>query len=220
MDIDKFLLHLIILLIPGFFGVVISRRYKSIGKSKKILDSWFDIIEIIAYTVLSCLVYDLVVGIINNYSKSDIEFVFFKITSEDQIFSNTQFLFLTIINYVFGIISAYFYNYKLAYKFGRLIKITKHFGEEDVWSLFHSTKDIDYIYLRDHKTGLTYYGFIELFSDSGEKREVVLGDVSVYKTDGGSYLYDVPKVYLSRDEYDITIELPIENNEKKEEENE
>jgi len=93
MNIDKFLLHLIILLIPGFIGVVISRRYKSIGKSKKILDSWFDIIEIIAYTILSCLVYDLVVGIINNYSKSDIELVFFKITSEDQIFSSRSFYF-------------------------------------------------------------------------------------------------------------------------------
>lgn len=220
MNVDKFLLHLIILLIPGFFGVVISRRYKSIGKSKKILDNWFDIIEIIAYTVLSCLVYDLVVNIINHYSKSDIEFVFFKITSEDQIFSNSQFLSLTIINYVLGIMSAYFYNYKLAFKFGKLIKITKHFGEEDVWSFFHSTKDIDYIYLRDNKTGLTYYGYIELFSDSGEKRELVLGDVSVYKTDGGLHLYDVPNVYLSRDEYDISIELPIENKEKKGEENE
>ena len=65
MTIDKFFLHLLILLIPGFIGIAFNRRYKSVGKTKKSFDGWFDLLEIVALSVISAMIYDNVVLLVN-----------------------------------------------------------------------------------------------------------------------------------------------------------
>jgi hypothetical protein len=50
--------------------------------------------------------------------------------------------------------------------------------------------------------------FVEAFSESGQLREMVLGEVAVYDFEG-TEMYRVPRLYLARDRANIHIEFPI-----------
>jgi hypothetical protein len=72
---------------------------------------------------------------------------------------------------------------------------------------------IDWVIVRDHKVDLVYYAKISLFSDSGEKRELTLEDVEVYDT-SWKLQYHTEKLYICRDDFDLSIELDVESQRK------
>ncbi len=63
--------------------------------------------------------------------------------------------------------------------------------------------------MRDHKLDLVYFGWIEVFSDSEKERELLLRDVKVYSNTTGEHLYDASVIYIARDRYDLTLEVPM-----------
>lgn len=211
---DSFIFHLILLTIPGFLGLMIGKILSSISKERKRIADWNDVLSLISFSFISCLLYDSTILIIAKISrittfKSTIEII----QNSNDYYTTKQFLILVIINIIMGLIYATVYNKKLLYKVAKKLKITKQFGEEDVWAYVNNSDDIEWVYLRNYKNGLTYHGYIQLFSDSGEKREVLLSDVSIYYTDTAEYLYSLDKVYLCLDDYDISIEIPIKEKE-------
>jgi hypothetical protein len=176
----------------------------------------YDVAVIIAYTFIASLIYDsIIVPGINLVFKIQKEKTLSILTSTDKYFDVWQFISLIIISLFLGVLSAISFNKKWLYRFGKKYKITNHFGEEDVWTYFNNSNDIDWIYVRNHKNNLTYYGNIKLFSDSNEKRELLLGDVTVYDSDSGDFMYEMENVYLCLDYNDISIETA----KKKEDEN-
>ena len=77
---------------------------------------------------------------------------------------------------------------------------------DDVWP--HNDK---WVYVRDHKLNLTYFGYIDRVSDSRiELRELYLKDVSVYN-ENSEILYEIPHLFLTREATDISIEIAIED---------
>ena len=125
-------------------------------------------------------------------------------------------LYVSIIAIFIGFIATYFENYKLLNKFGRLIKSTKKYSNEDVWSYLHNAKflpnnkGLEWVIVRDHKLNLMYYGKILSFSDPDKDRELVLTNVIVYDNTTGNELYRVDIMYVSRDKYELTLEIPVE----------
>jgi hypothetical protein len=109
-----------------------------------------------------------------------------------------------------GILSLYIENYKLFTRFVQKIGATKTYGDEDVWDfVFNSPSSaVDFVHLRDFEQRVTYAGFVEAFSESGQLREMVLGEVAVYDFEG-TEMYRVPRLYLARDRANIHIEFPI-----------
>jgi hypothetical protein len=89
------------------------------------------------------------------------------------------------------------------------LRFTTRYGDEDVWSYLHNL-DLphDCAYVRDHKAGLLYFGRIELYSESGDDRELVLESVTVYDNDTAKELYTRDVLYVSRDAFDLIIEIP------------
>ena len=83
----------------------------------------------------------------------------------------------------------------------------QRYGDEDVWAFLMNSKELGCIFLRDYRCGLVYKGWIELYSDSGSSRELVLQDVEVFENASGVRLYEVPRLYVSRDQYEISIEI-------------
>jgi len=100
-------------------------------------------------------------------------------------------------------------RFKLINWIGRKIGATHRFGDEDVWEYFHNSPDTgSWLYVRDHKEELVYYGWLEAYSESGDERELLLSDVEVYRDETDEPLDAVPLLYVSCDAYDFTIEIP------------
>jgi hypothetical protein len=209
MNIDSFLYHLILLIIPGLIGLTISRTLSSVSKRKKKIKEWYDLFLIITFTFMGCLIYDVISTIIALFIPSvNLGNTITILQSTKEYFTSTQFLCLIIINVVLGFISAWIYNKKILYKIGKKFLITKQYGEEDVWSFFNNADDVEWVFVRNFKNGLTYFGYIQLYSDSSEKRELLLSDASVYNTNTSTYLYSMNKIYLCLEDTDVSIEIP------------
>lgn len=104
----------------------------------------------------------------------------------------------------------YFENYKLLAKFVNGIGATKSYGDEDVWDflLNSSSKSVEYVNFRDFSNKAVYSGYVELFSQSGQMRELVLRDVKVYDFEGLE-MYAVARLYISCNPANVHLELPL-----------
>ena len=67
----------------------------------------------------------------------------------------------------------------------------------------------NWVFVRDHKLDLVYFGCVRVFSESKDERELILDDVEVHtNTRPSEKLYCAKAMYLSRNRYDLTIEIP------------
>ncbi|MDQ3417230.1 MAG: hypothetical protein M3541_00330 [Acidobacteriota bacterium] len=120
-----------------------------------------------------------------------------------------------VLAYVF----AYGYRYNVINRVGQRVKASNRAGDEDVWHFFHNARfhnagSSDWIIVRDHKVDLQYFGAVSHWSESGEERELILTDVTVFRNTDGVKLYDCETMYLCRDRDGITIEInPTEGGE-------
>ena len=107
-----------------------------------------------------------------------------------------------------------FVNHKYLYKTARLIGVSKRLGDADIWSYTLNLQDVGWVWVRDHRRGLVYEGWVKAFSDRPPIREILLSEVKVYPDyddiDGREeQMYCVPAVYLSGRDGDFTIEIPV-----------
>jgi hypothetical protein len=73
---------------------------------------------------------------------------------------------------------------------------------------------------RDITNGFTYHGYIKYYSESEHVREIVLVDVDVYSYDDSTFLYNSPKIFISKPIGEkLLIELPNQNTIENGEEN-
>ena len=99
-------------------------------------------------------------------------------------------------------ISTHQLHYLLLWK----LRITKRFGEEDVWSFFFNMPSTRWVSVRDLKNNLVYQGLVAAFSERYTDSELLLEQVSVYEWDTGVHLYDVEMQYLSLEKGSIAID--------------
>ncbi|MFO8055666.1 MAG: hypothetical protein R6V10_00025 [bacterium] len=107
---------------------------------------------------------------------------------------------------------SYAARFSIINRIGQKLKATKRYGDEDVWHYFHNAPDTQknegWVIIRDIKAELAYYCYISAWSDTGKNRELILSEVSVYTNDSSDFLYDAQHIYLSRNNDEITIEVP------------
>ncbi|WP_201714683.1 DUF6338 family protein [Rossellomorea arthrocnemi] len=121
-------------------------------------------------------------------------------------------LIATMISFLLGLLISAAINYKILHRIAKKIKITKKFGQLDVWSYTFDSPDIGWIIVRDLDQDLMYQGWIEAFSDTHEINELLLRDVNVYRNSTAEELYFMQGLYITRDLNNIIIEFPhIEN---------
>jgi hypothetical protein len=123
-----------------------------------------------------------------------------------------EILLAVAISIVGGVLSLYFENHKLFTRFVQTIGATKTYGDEDVWDfVFNSSSSaVNFVHFRDFEQRVTYAGFVEVFSESGQLREIVLRDVIVYDFEQ-TEMYRVPRLYLARPREGIHIEFPLDS---------
>jgi len=99
-------------------------------------------------------------------------------------------------------------TYKLHMRLLRAIGVTRKFDELDVWGFaFNLRRGTEWATVRDHRNDLMYDGWVQAFSDSSDRPELLLRDVSVYRNLSRERLYQVGAAYIALDASDIAIEF-------------
>ncbi len=119
-------------------------------------------------------------------------------------------LLATIVSLLLAIIGAYIHNFGLVNWVGRKIYASKRSGDEDTWSYFNNSDQVQWVFVRDFSNNRVYYGAVGQYSDSDQVKEIVLNDVQVFSIDKDELLYCVEALFLSRDHDNWTIEVPGE----------
>jgi hypothetical protein len=218
LHIDQFILRIIILLLPGVAGYKVYRQLKSsTGLKQKARQDWEYFLNILLFSLAGYLLTWAGAELVNcirnalphqaGQTIQPIQVNAFKaLLDESAQIGYLEIAVTTIITLLLAVGCAWATNTKLAFKIFNGIGITDHFGDDDVWSYLMDYKDLDWVIVRDHKLNLVYYAQIHLFSDSGEKRELFLQNVEVYNTDWRK-MYTAENLYISRDDYDVSIEI-------------
>jgi Family of unknown function (DUF6338) len=211
MSLSSFLIRIILLVIPGIIGSLLYRNVRGRAARK----DWEDYLEILVFSFLSYLAYALVVYILSKKYSVDPFAAFRALTNEsipiDARIGHAIF-FSSLISVPVAFVASYVDEYKLINRFARLIKASERFGDEDVWDYFRRSPDTKWVYVRDLRNDIYYYGWIQAWSDPYKERELLLREVDVYKSSTAEFLYTSDVVYISRKQDDLTIEADLVSN--------
>jgi len=203
LNVSTLFFELALIFIPGFVWMKIHSRYGFKGERTQfdlILNAFiFGVISYaFLYVIYRCRGWNLRIFDLESDSKKLLQ---------PEIFP--EIMAALGIAVLGGIVSLYVENYKLVTRFVQSIRATKTFGDEDVWDfVFNSSSpSVNWVNFRDFEQRVTYSGWVELFSESGQLRELVLREVEVYDFEGAK-MYQVPRLYLARERDNIHIEFP------------
>ena len=226
MSISEFAWRLILIFTPGIVCLIII-RYLTIYReySNFFFFVYSSILGLLSYSFLELIYWSYHLYCFSNWPHSGYE--------EPILLGNNLDIWKTIQNGDGGIpidellISLLFIAIPLALVFSKIIqekviiraaqklKITNKFGDDDLWSYFLNSKEIYWVWLRDLKRGVIYYGKIGSFSGPEREREILLLDVTVYSEGEGGVeeLYISPAIYLTLNKFEFSIEsVPLSAN--------
>lgn len=201
MQISALFIRVVVLVLPGLVGSLFYRKLRG-GRQQK---DWRDLAEITLFALSSYAIYGVALELFATNGSAALEALF----DESVPVRWTEVVVASLVSIVLAILASYVQKFKLINRFGRKIKATHRFGDEDVWEYLHNSPDTgSWLYVRDHQEELVYYGWVEAYSESGDDRELLLSDVEIYTNETDEPLDSVPLLYVSRDAYDFTIEIP------------
>lgn len=211
MAVSAFLIRIIFLAVPGMVSYMLFRKLS--GRTKR--EKWEELCQVILFSLIIYGTYSACIWFFGLFGLGRGELTFFKaIFDENVSIVWGEIIIACLLGIPVAFIASVIHTYKLINFFGRLIRVTRRFGDEDVWDFFHNLPEEvehEWVFVRDHKTGLLYFGWIYLYSDSEKERELLMGDVDVYTNDEGEFLYKTEMLYLCRGRYELTIEIPMAN---------
>jgi len=203
LNVSALFFEVALLLLPGFVWMKIHTKFGAKGEVTQfdmVLNAF--IFGIVSYSILYIIYWKL--GFSMHIAAIDVDS---KKLFEPELFIDI--FAATAVAILLAILHLYGENYKLFTRFVQTIKATRTFGDEDVWDfVFNSSStSVNYLHFRDFENRVVYAGYVNLFSESGQLRELVLRDVIVYDFDGNE-MYKIARVYLARERDSIHIEFP------------
>jgi hypothetical protein len=124
-----------------------------------------------------------------------------------------QIVFATGIAVILGCIVANLQRFSIPHRLLGWARLTSRINDVDIWAFaLNSPAQGMWVTVRHHDNGKVYQGWVRAFSDGGDEREILLGDVTVYvATEDTEELVEVdrvPVLYLGLDRKSIVLELP------------
>lgn len=208
MEINSLFLSVLFVALPG---IVAAKLYWTLtGYSGK--KDWHDLLEIFLFSLAAYSVYAVCAWIAHIVQNPAVPYVGLAIADllsdgSDPKIHVLEILRVSLTAIPIAFLASYFYQHKLWNRLGHLLKATARYGDQDLWDYFHNIKNIEWVFVRDHKLELTYFCWIAAFSDSEKARELILKDVRVHSNQTSECLYEVPLMYLSRNSDDLSIEV-------------
>jgi hypothetical protein len=112
----------------------------------------------------------------------------------------------TLVAVILGIGVSAAINHRLVHEVANSLKVSRKFGDLDVWGLLFNSPDLGWVTVRDLGYDLTYEGWVDAFSDTSASAELLLRDVRVFRSSSGAQLYETSRVYLARPSDTLVIE--------------
>ncbi|MCO6360749.1 hypothetical protein [Roseivirga pacifica] len=210
MEISTLTIKLIILLVPGALATIL---FRSLIVRHKEQSSFMFIITAIIFGLFSYLFLQLLLSLkllivrkIFGLCNSDQLLETFQNLSDSNSIPYEEVLLASAISISLGLMIAKFDNLKILNRIAQKFNISNKYGEENLFSFFLNSPDISWVYVRDIKNSLTYFGSVYSFSETSDIREIVLEEVSVFSYPDSKELYEIDRIYLSLNKNDIIIE--------------
>lgn len=206
MDISPLVIRIIALLIPGLISSSLYRKLR--GKTgPRDADG---LIEILLFAIADYALCLLVFFVANRLELHHWVFTAFDAFLDEKRelprseISWSSFLALPMA-YAASLVS----SARTINSLGRHFRVSSVINEEDVWTFFWQTfPKPAWVFVQDHKQKLIYYGHVDAYSDSGKDRELLLADVLVYDESGSTIINETPRLYVSRDRYELMMIVP------------
>lgn len=200
MEISALTLKLIILLTPGILATTIYKRLTIRHKEQS--DFMFVVISIMfgmfSYLILQIINY-LISLAKNICSKTIEEYETIKIFSDlsnGNSIPYSEVIWACIISIILGFLISKLDHSKLINTFARKWNISNKYGDENLYSYFLNSPDVNWVYVRVIENSLTYLGWVESFSETIENKEIVLNQVTVYDYPDSKKMYEIERIYL------------------------
>lgn len=207
MSLDVLTIKLLFLFFPGIICAYIVDKL-TVHEPR---NEFHFMLRSFVFGLSSYFLYWIAIKAINQFVNSSLEVVFLNsLASGMPDISCREIFWVTVLAVILGLIITVESTYKLFMKVVQRIKITRKFGDIDVWGFVFNSKqsnDIEWVTVRDLNHDLVYDGWFEAFSDNSRDMELLLRDVSVYKNSTGDFLYQVGAMYISKHREDIVIEF-------------
>ena len=126
--------------------------------------------------------------------------------SKSPLLSPLEIIWAIFIGIPLGFIVSWIINYKFLHKFAEFIKMSTKYGDENLYSYYLNTNEVDWVYIRDKEKDLIYQGRVQSYSENEKIQEIVLTEVTVYSYYDPEKLYETPSVYISRELGKLQIE--------------
>ncbi len=207
---DQIIISLTLILLPGIFSVVIADKITVHSHWNSFKYSLYVIVfGVAAYGIVQVLLWLL--NIIQSCFKFNVlEWQFLSIwhvvTNGGKDLNGIDVVFAMMAALPVSLLAAGLVNHKILNRFARFINVSTKYGDENLYSYYLNSDEVDWVYVRDQSANLTYQGRIDSFSENQEMQELVLGEVSVYRYTDSEFLYEIPNMYLSRRLGSLTIE--------------
>jgi hypothetical protein len=174
--------------------------------------TWEEMLLISVFALLSYLLYAPFFLLVRAVFNTGGSLRFFEaLFDEGKALSASEVGWASLAAVVVGMLAAWVDNHKCVNKLARRLGVTKKYGDDDLWLFLHNMpRNTQWVFVRDHKVKLTYYGWVKVFSDSEMDRELILDDVDVFD-ESSNLLHSTPTLYMCRDKHDLSIELPAED---------
>jgi hypothetical protein len=215
MEISALTLKLIILLIPGILSASI---YKKLTIRHKLRSDYMFTLIAIMFGMFSYLALQVLLTMATFFSgicnKGEVVYEVidtFKNISDSSAIPYGEVMWASIISIVIAGIVIKLDTTKLLNNLARKLNLSNKYGEENLFSYFLNSSDIEWVYIRDLNNKLTYLGSVRSFSESTDFKEIVLENVTVYNYPESQELYDVKRIYLCLPKDRIIIEQAITN---------
>lgn len=209
MELSEFVFKLLLLFLPG---IICSCIVDTFTNHKERTQFQF-VVHSFVYGLISYGAFWVLVkafGCVFDIDRESFNFLL-NFQNVAQEISFREIFYVCIVAMALGAIVTFIHTHKLHFRLFRFLRITKKFGELDVWGYLMNSEDVNWVTVRDIPNNLMYDGWIQAFSDNSKEAEVLLGDVEVYSNDTGNHLYSVSSQYLSLDRSNIVIEVRKEN---------
>jgi hypothetical protein len=208
-NISEFTFKILLLFLPG---IICSFFVDKFTVHRSIEPAIF-IIRALVFGLASYLLYWMGIKVLVEIStlfhhplKFEVHFLR-NLENKDVPVSYWEVLFVCFTSVILGVFLTIESTYKYGHKVCQKLRISKKFGELDLWGYALNSPEVEWVTVRDLREDLIYDGWLSAFSDDGADAELLLRDVSVFRNSTAQHLYDVGALYVSRDRGTITLEF-------------
>lgn len=205
MEITDLTIRILLLVFPGLIAYFIVHEFTEQKRENFIIET----IKILIYSFLSYSIYatgKIILALFIKTINKDVYFLKCLIDKTADI-SWIEILVTAFIALFISCIITKLINKSWFHKTAQELKLTKKFGDLDVWSYLFNGKQDFYMIIRDIENNLTYQGYPQAFAKDHNEAEVLLINVMVYRYEDSTFLYKIDSMYYKFNSEKFSFEI-------------